>query len=65
MESPNPYRTPTADIHPPAEGGSDLTPPYSPAGRFGRLSYIAWLMIVSVAVPAYFDFMERAGQAGM
>lgn len=48
MESPNPYRAPTADIHPPTEGGSDLTPPYSPAGRFGRLSYIAWLTIVSV-----------------
>lgn len=49
MQSPNPYQPPTADIHPPTEDGYDLTPPYSPAGRFGRLSYIAWLLIVSVA----------------
>ena len=49
MQSPDPYRTPTADVHPPLEGGSDQTPPYSPAGRFGRLSYIAWYLVLSIA----------------
>jgi len=42
MASTNSYRTPTE------EGGGDLTPPYSPAGRFGRLSYIAWVTIISI-----------------
>jgi uncharacterized membrane protein YhaH (DUF805 family) len=48
MEPTNPYRSPTADTQPLSEGGSDQTPPYSPAGRFGRLSYLAWVTIVSV-----------------
>ena len=49
MKSPDPYRTPTTEIHPPMEERSDLTPPYSPSGRFGRLSYIAWVTVVAVA----------------
>lgn len=49
MESTNPYRAPISDVHPPVEDGQDLTPPYSPAGRFGRLSYIAWILVLSVA----------------
>lgn len=49
MQSPNPYRTPTADVQPPVDDGSDLTPFYTPAGRFGRLSYLAWVMVMSVA----------------
>ncbi|MCG6860291.1 MAG: DUF805 domain-containing protein [Chromatiaceae bacterium] len=49
METTSPYRPPTSDIRPPTEGGNDLTPPYSPAGRFGRLSYIAWVTIISIA----------------
>jgi uncharacterized membrane protein YhaH (DUF805 family) len=49
MESSSPYRPPASDVQPPAVGGNDLSPVYSPSGRFGRLSYIAWLVIVSIA----------------
>lgn len=43
MEPVNPYQPPTADL----ESGAaitefDQTSPISPAGRFGRLSYLAW-----------------------
>jgi uncharacterized membrane protein YhaH (DUF805 family) len=48
METPNPYRTPATDLGHLAGDGNDMSPPYSPSGRFGRLSYIAWLAIVSV-----------------
>lgn len=30
-------------------GAVDQTSPFSPAGRFGRLSYIAWGLLISVA----------------
>jgi uncharacterized membrane protein YhaH (DUF805 family) len=48
METPNPYRSPSADISAQATGGTDQTSPFSPRGRFGRLSYIAWVTLLGV-----------------
>ncbi|MEW6645797.1 MAG: DUF805 domain-containing protein [Pseudomonadota bacterium] len=47
MESINPYQAPAADVSAvPGQGGFDETGPFSPKGRFGRLSYIAWGMLL-------------------
>jgi uncharacterized membrane protein YhaH (DUF805 family) len=48
MEPHNPYQTPGANVTLPDLGGSDETSPFSPAGRFGRLSYIAWGFLVGL-----------------
>jgi uncharacterized membrane protein YhaH (DUF805 family) len=50
MESSNPYRTPSTDVRAPSAGGVDLTGPFDPKGRFGRLSYIAWAVAISFAL---------------
>ncbi|MGB5737286.1 MAG: DUF805 domain-containing protein [Thiohalocapsa sp.] len=50
METHNPYRSPNADVTAPAATGLDSTSPFDPSGRFGRLSYIAWAMLFSVAL---------------
>jgi len=50
MVTHNPYRSPTADLTAPSKSGRDLTGPFDPSGRFGRLSYIAWAMLVSVSL---------------
>jgi uncharacterized membrane protein YhaH (DUF805 family) len=49
MESMNPYQAPAADVSAiPGQGGFDETGPFSPKGRFGRLSYIAWGVLLGV-----------------
>ncbi len=48
MQSPNPYQPPEADVSTPETGVVDRTSPFSPSGRFGRLSFLAWFVIVSV-----------------
>jgi uncharacterized membrane protein YhaH (DUF805 family) len=49
METMNPYQTPVADVSAiPGQGGVDLSGPFSPSGRFGRLSYIAWGMLLGI-----------------
>jgi uncharacterized membrane protein YhaH (DUF805 family) len=48
MEPTNPYQPPTTDVSAPATGDRDQSSPFSPSGRFGRLSYIAWGLIVGV-----------------
>jgi uncharacterized membrane protein YhaH (DUF805 family) len=50
MEPSNPYRTPSTDVRAPSAGGVDLTGPFDPKGRFGRLSYIAWAVAISFAL---------------
>lgn len=46
----NPYQAPTSDIsNVPGFDGEDQSSPFSPSGRFGRLSYIAWGMLLSFA----------------
>lgn len=47
MESINPYQSPSADVSAqPVSGGYDTTSPFSPKGRFGRLSYLAWVALL-------------------
>jgi len=46
MEPTNTHPTATADSQSFTSG--DPTPFYSPSGRFGRLSYIAWATLISV-----------------
>lgn len=50
MEESNPYQAPSAELQHDAElHEHDQSSPLSPKGRFGRLSYLAWYMIVSTA----------------
>jgi uncharacterized membrane protein YhaH (DUF805 family) len=46
----NPLRATGSDVTQPSAGGTDQTSPFSPAGRFGRLSYIAWGLLISVVL---------------
>lgn len=44
----NLYRTPAADLTKEPEGGYDETRPLSPKGRFGRLRYLTYSMVMGV-----------------
>ncbi len=44
----NPYRTPSSDPQLPPADEIDNSSPLSPKGRFGRLSFIAWYMLVTI-----------------
>jgi uncharacterized membrane protein YhaH (DUF805 family) len=46
----NPYRVRPSAVAQPSVGGTDQTSPFSPGGRFGRLSYIAWGFLISVVI---------------
>ncbi|MBK1722538.1 DUF805 domain-containing protein [Thiocystis violacea] len=59
MSPENPYQTPASDLRQPLKGETDQSSPFSPRGRFGRLSYLAWgtvlyliVMLVAVALSA-------------
>ncbi len=72
MEQMNPYQAPGADVSAiPGAEGYDETSPFSPKGRFGRLSYIAWAIsftflaaLVVGAVGGGFAAMRAEAQAG-
>ena len=44
----NPYKTPSSDPLLPPSNAIDTSSPLSPKGRFGRLSFIAWYMLVTI-----------------
>jgi len=47
MEPMNPYQAPAADVAAiPGQAEFDESGPFSPSGRFGRLSYIAWGLVL-------------------
>lgn len=49
MEANNPYQAPTADLdETPAFNDSDRSSVLSASGRFGRLSYVAWYMLLMI-----------------
>ncbi|HEY0721170.1 MAG TPA: DUF805 domain-containing protein [Gammaproteobacteria bacterium] len=50
MQTSNPYQTPSADVTAPLDSGYDQSNPFSPSGRFGRLSYMAWGMLLSLPI---------------
>jgi uncharacterized membrane protein YhaH (DUF805 family) len=49
MEPRNPYQTPNTAVTLTDVDSSDATSPFSPVGRFGRLSYIAWGFLMGLA----------------
>lgn len=62
MEPMNPYQAPTADVSAmPGSGGCDESGPFSPSGRFGRLSYLAWGSLVGILF--YVAMLTIAGSA--
>ncbi|WP_078120424.1 DUF805 domain-containing protein [Thiosocius teredinicola] len=58
----NPYQAPSADVSVPLSGGEDQTGPFSPKGRFGRLSYLAWGLLTSL-VFGFLVFIVAGGAA--
>jgi len=48
MESTNPYQSPAADVSALPNHGYDESNPFSSKGRFGRMSYLAWGMLLAL-----------------
>jgi uncharacterized membrane protein YhaH (DUF805 family) len=49
MEQHDPYASPRSDLARPATGGTvDTTNPFEPKGRFTRLSWLAWSLVLTV-----------------
>lgn len=44
----NPYKSPASNPQLPSAVEIDTSSPFSPKGRFGRLSFIAWYMLVTI-----------------
>lgn len=61
MSTVNPYKTPESDLGPPPTGETDRTSVFSPSGRFGRLSYIAWGTLLYLAAMLIVALMAWAG----
>jgi uncharacterized membrane protein YhaH (DUF805 family) len=48
---PNPYSTPESDLHRDLNHGQgDITSPFSVKGRFSRYSFLAWNLILNIAI---------------
>lgn len=56
METTNPYAAPNADLSA-GESEYDTSNAFSPKGRFGRLSYLAWSMSVTLVVGVVFSVL--------
>ena len=48
MDQSNPYASPRSDLTPPAGTAVDTTGPFDPKGRFTRLSWLAWNLVLAV-----------------
>jgi uncharacterized membrane protein YhaH (DUF805 family) len=60
MDPKNPYRSPSSDLAPPATG-VDKTHPLDPNGRFTRLSWLAWTLILGLAATPLFMGVAASG----
>ena len=49
MDQSNPYASPRSDLTRPAPTAVDTTNPFDPSGRFTRLSWLAWNLVLAVA----------------
>ena len=59
----NPYSTPASDLHRDlSDGQNDTSSPFSAKGRFSRLSYLAWNLVLNVIM--LIVFAVTAGIAG-
>ena len=63
MDPTNPYRSPQSDLA--AAAGADTTHPLDPSGRFTRLSWFAWNMILGLAVLLLVLALMAAGLVAM
>ncbi|GAB4196942.1 MAG: DUF805 domain-containing protein [Wenzhouxiangellaceae bacterium] len=53
MQENNPYQAPSADLNAPLHDGDiDTSSPLSISGRFGRLSYMAWMAVIGLVFTA-------------
>ena len=48
MDQSNPYASPRSDLTRPAGTAVDTTGPFDPKGRFSRLSWLAWNLVLAV-----------------
>jgi uncharacterized membrane protein YhaH (DUF805 family) len=48
MDQNNPYASPRSDVTRPAPTAVDTTSPFDPNGRFTRLSWLAWSLVLAV-----------------
>jgi uncharacterized membrane protein YhaH (DUF805 family) len=64
MDPKNPYRSPTSDLTRPV-AGVDNTSPFDPSGRFGRLSWLAWNLVVGIAFAVVVFGLMAAGLIAM
>ena len=48
MDKSNPYASPRSDVTHPAPTAVDTTSPFDPNGRFTRLSWLAWNLVLAV-----------------
>ena len=46
MDQPNPYASPHSDLTRPTPTAVDTTGPFDPKGRFTRLSWLAWSLVL-------------------
>lgn len=60
----NPYASPLSDLTPP-RGGSDNTGPFDPKGRFTRLSWLAWNLVIGLVGTLVVLVLIAAGVAAL
>jgi uncharacterized membrane protein YhaH (DUF805 family) len=60
----NPYASPLSDLTPP-RGGSDRTGPFDPKGRFTRLSWLAWNLVIGLVGTLVVLVLMAAGVAAL
>lgn len=60
----NPYASPRSNLTPPL-GGHDTTSPFDPTGRFTRLSWLAWNLVIGFGATLVVLGLMAAGLAAM
>ncbi len=69
MDKSNPYASPRSDVTRPAPTAVDSTSPFDPNGRFTRLSWLAWSLVLgfvgSVVVAALVVILGLLGLVAM
>ncbi len=60
----NPYASPLSNLTPPG-GGSDTTGPFDPAGRFTRMSWLAWNLVIGLGATLVIMVLMAFGLAAM
>lgn len=63
MDQSNPYASPRSDLTRPASTALDTTGPFDPKGRFTRLSWLAWNLVLGLLGAAAVMALALAGLA--